>query len=201
LTNAAPCRRIRVPSPMQFIATHFDACERPYRDLRPHFAFNQYGIRGDAIVAFVGPCDVRADDLVDLADRNEGRFISAALMLHFVVEHFGVPLNEAVWRQRVLAAVVADEVAALAPAAGLRRAGDDLFAGDRKLSVSIATVSPTSAMIHFGVNVDGTGAPVKVTDLRALGVKPEELARRVLDRYATEDAAAREAACKVRGIC
>ena len=40
------------------------------------------------------------------------------------------------------------------------RKGDDLFLGEGKLSVSIATASPVSTLIHLGVNEDASGAPV-----------------------------------------
>lgn len=183
------------------IKTHFDRDERAYRELYGHFAFKNFGLRGDAAVAFVGPCDVRADNLVDLADRGAGAVIVAARMLHFVVEHFGVTLGEAVWRQRVLAAIVLEEVAKRAPHTAFRREGDDVYAGDGKLTVSIATSSPTSALIHLGVNVDGSGAPVKVSDLRRLNVDVDDLATAVLARYADEVERVVEAVSKVRGVC
>lgn len=186
---------------MVSITTHFDDTERPYTELYGHFAFKNFGITGDAAVAFVGPCDVAGERLVDLADERAGETIKAARMLHFVVEHFGVPLAEAVWRQRLFAAIVRDEVAARAPEASVLRKGDDVFAEGGKLTVSIATVSPTSALIHFGVNVDGAGAPVAVADLQSLGIDAPELASAVLNSYAADVEGARAAACKVKGVC
>ena len=186
---------------MPLINTHFDGTERPYTELYGHFAFRTFGITGDAAVAFVGPCDVEGERLVDLADEHAGETIKAARMLHFVIEHFGVPLAEAVWRQRLFAAIVCEEVSARAPKASVRRQGDDVFANEGKLTVSIATVSPTSAVVHFGVNVDGAGAPVPVADLRSLGIDARELASAVLARYAAEAESARAAACKVKGVC
>jgi hypothetical protein len=186
---------------MASITTHFDITERPYTELYGHFAFKNFGIAGDAAVAFVGPCDVEGERLVDLEDRRAGDTIKAARMLHFVVEHFGVPLAEAVWRQRLFAAIVCEEVSARAPEASVRREGDDIFADDGKLTVSIATVSPTSAVVHFGVNVDGAGAPVTVTDLQSLGIDAREMALAVLSRYAAEVESARAAVCKVKGVC
>jgi hypothetical protein len=122
-------------------------------------------------------------------------------MLHFVVEHFGLALAEAIWRQRLLAAIIMEEVRRRAPDAPLRREGDDVYAGDGKLTVSIATSSPTSAIVHFGVNVDGTGAPVEVSDLGRLGVDAEELAAAVMSRYVDEVERFVEALGKVRGVC
>lgn len=186
---------------MSTLTIHFDGEERPYAELYGHFAFKNFGITGDAAVAFVGACDVEGERLVDLADERAGEVIKAARMLHFVVEHFGVPLAEAVWRQRLFAAIVCEEVSVRAPGASVRREGDDVFANDGKLTVSIATVSPTSALVHFGVNVDGAGAPVTVADLQSLGIDASELASAVLARYAAEAESARAAACKVKGVC
>ncbi len=186
---------------MDLIKTHFDAAERPYTELYGHYAFKNFGISGDAIVAFTGPCEVRDEDLVDLADRQEGAEIVAARMLHFIVEHFGLALSEAIWRQRVLAAIVFEEVFKRAPDAALRREGDDVYVGDGKLTVSVATVSPTSALIHLGVNVDGSGAPVRVRDLRTLGIDAAEFALAVVKRYAAEVDSFAQAMSKVRGVC
>ncbi len=186
---------------MASLKTYFERNERPYTKLYGHFALKNFGVAGDAIVAFVGPCDVPTENLVDLADRHAGAKIVAARMLHFVVEHFGLALAEAIWRQRLLAAIILEEVRRQAPQAPLRREGDDVYAGDGKLTVSIATSSPTSAIIHFGVNVDGTGAPVEVSDLGRLGVNAEELAAAVMSRYVDEVERFVEALGKVRGVC
>lgn len=183
------------------LSIHFDAADRPYRKLYSHFAFTHFGIRGDAIVAFLGGCDVRGDELVDLADRRAGETIVAAQMLHFIVEHFGVPLAEAAWRQRMLVVIAREVLQARLPGVILSRRGDDIYVGGGKLSVSIATVSPTSALIHFGINVDGAGAPVEVCDLRRLGVPPRDLAVAVMERYAAEVDEVKEAIGKVRGVC
>lgn len=69
------------------------------------------------------------------------------------------------------------------------------------MTVSIATSSPTSVIIHFGVNVDGAGAPVEVADLGGLNVDAEELAAAVMSRYADEVDRFVEALSKVRGVC
>lgn len=186
---------------MGSVKTYFERTERPYTELYGHFALTNFGVAGDAVVAFVGPCDVRTENLVDLEDARAGASIVAARMLHFVVEHFGLPLAEAIWRQRLLAAIVLEEVRRRTPQARLRREGDDVYAGDGKLTVSIATSSPTSAIIHFGVNVDGAGAPVEAADLKGLNVDAEELAAAVMSRYVDEVDRFVEALSKVRGVC
>jgi hypothetical protein len=180
---------------------HFDTSERPYTELTSHFAYRVFGFSGDAAVAFAGPCRVKNEDLVDWADRRAGDYIAATRMLHFIIEHFGVALREAVWRQRLLVSLTADALAAIKPEVTFNRDGDDIFVGDGKLTVSIATVSPVSALIHLGINIDGSGAPVRTADLDGLGIEPAGLARILLERYAAEVASVDEAVCKVRGLC
>ena len=123
-------------------------------------------------------CDVSGDDLVDLADRAAGEYIKAAMMLHFVVEHFATDLLTAVRHQRLLCAVLCEYLNARLYAHVLRRDGDDIYMGEGKLTVSIATVSPVSALIHLGINIDATGAPVKTAELAkfTMKVEPEEVA-------------------------
>ena len=70
------------------VATHFSDTARPYRgpELRSHFARDTFGVEGDSIVAFVGPCDVPVENLVDLEDVRANAPIFSPRMLHFLVE-------------------------------------------------------------------------------------------------------------------
>jgi hypothetical protein len=89
-------------------------------------------------------------------------------------------------RQRLLASIICDEVNASCRN-GLVRRGDDLFSGDgRKASVSIAAPTPVSVKIHFGLNLDPTGAPVPAVGLNELGIGAADFGRRVLDLYREE---------------
>src|SRR5204862_171027 len=97
--------------------------------------------------------------------------------VHFILEKFDCSLLAAVALQRLFASVVRDVLGAMAPAAaGIRRDGDDLFLGDKKLSISIATVSPVSALVHFAVNVTNEGTPVPTLALADLAVEPRRFA-------------------------
>lgn len=180
---------------------HVDDTERPYTELISHFAYRAFGIEGDAAVAFIGPCHVENRNLVDWEDRRAGDYIRAARMLHFIIEHFGVGLREAIWRQRLLVSLAVESLAAACAGVRLCRAGDDIFIDTAKLTVSIATVSPVSAVIHLGINIDCAGAPVEACDLAGLGVDPKSLAHSTLEKYAAEVASFEKALCKVRGIC
>ena len=167
------------------------------QELRSHWLFHRFGLRGDAAAAFIGPCEVTLEHMVDQADVAAGDSIRAALMLHFIIEHFDTDLTRAILRQRLLVCLARE---LLEGADGLRRSGDDLYIAERKLSVSIATASPVSTLIHFALNVDPTGAPVPAVGLAELGVVPLPFAELLLARYAEECASIAAARCKVRGV-
>lgn len=166
------------------------------RQLRPHFLRKRFGVHGDAAVAFRGACDVRGEALVDLADREDGLFIRSGDMLHVLVERFDTDLVRAVLIQRLLAARCADRVRAATTDSVVRK-GDDVYVGGRKLNVSIATVSPVSTLVHFGVNIDATGAPVDAVGLRDLGLDPAAFAAGLLSDLDAELEAVALAASKV----
>ena len=176
---------------------HFIEGETPYTgaELRSHWIMETCGLQGDAIVAFLGPCDVAVEHMVDLVDVAAGASIRARQVLHFIVERFDTDLEKMVLWQRLVVAIAAE----LLPTSVTRR-GDDLFAHDRKLSVSIATASPVSTLIHFALNVDPTGAPVPAIGLDELGVDPRDFAHRLMTAFADELAGVREARCKVRPV-
>ncbi len=167
------------------------------RELRSHWIFETFGLQGDAIVAFTGPCDVALEAMVDLADVAAGESIRARLMVHFIAECFDRDLEKAVLRQRLLVALAAEK---LGVSAQVRREGDDLYVGDRKLSVSIATASPVSTLIHFAINIDPEGAPVAAIGLDELGVDAPALAGTLMAAFADELTGVAHARCKVRAV-
>lgn len=195
---------------MPELLLHVDPNERTYtgRELRSRFAADAFGIEGDSAVAFIGPCDVPTEALVDMDDAREGAVIRSAKMLHVIAEHASHVIAEharenleiAVCRQRLLVALAAEQVREKASPDGLVRRGDDIFIGERKLSVSIATVSPVSSLIHLGINVDPAGAPVPAIGLDELAIDPAAFARELLDAYASELAGIAHACVKVRPV-
>jgi len=170
--------------------------------LRPHWAFRRFGLQGDSILAFRGPCRVELDHMVDLQDMMDQAPIFSPDMLHFIVEHFDTDLYRGVLRQRLLMALIGEILAERAERPLYRR-GDDLFTGGRKLSVSIATVSPVSTLIHTGLNLRTEGVPVPAAGLLEMGWKDgeiPELAVRIARSYAEEMQGVDLARCKVRGV-
>ncbi|MGD9580006.1 MAG: DUF366 family protein, partial [Vampirovibrionia bacterium] len=51
--------------------------------LSPHWIYNEFGLLGDAIVAFIGECEVNLDHMVDLQDVKENAPIYSKKMLSF----------------------------------------------------------------------------------------------------------------------
>lgn len=169
------------------------------RELRSHWLNEVANIQGDAIVAFAGPCQVPVEHLVDQKDVRRGVGISAAQMLHFISEQFETDLVKATLRQRLLVCL-ATEIINSRQQVEVQRQGDDLFVGERKLSVSIATVSPVSTLIHLGLNIDPTGAPVPAIGLAELGLSPPDIAEQIMTAYVAELQSCYAARCQVRGV-
>jgi len=180
---------------------HWLAQEIPYTgcELRSCWIADTAGIEGDAIVAFIGPCQVSLEHMVDMEDVRQGVPIKAARMLHFLAEHLDTDLARTVLRQRLLVCRAA-EILNQTSMRQIRRDGDDLFVEDRKLSVSIATASPASTLIHLGLNIDPSGAPVPAIGLDELGVPAPDVAKQIMAAYVEEMQSVEAAQRKVRGV-
>jgi uncharacterized protein len=180
--------------------------EIPYTgaELRSHFIYERFDLLGDALVAFAGPCRVDLPQMVDLEDVKQKRPIASEKMLHFIGEFFGMNLKTLVFLQRLLIALFFEELIHRGGASDrsppLRRLGDDLYDGEAKLSVSIATLSPVSGLIHAGINISSRNTPVPTKGLNDYGIDPAEFARGVLKAFANEVESAGRATCKVRGV-
>ncbi len=174
-------------------------------ELKPHFLLTQMGMKGSAVLGFIGPCEVKTDSMVDWEDRLAKDFIRAKLMLHFLGEFFGISLREAVYLQRIFMAI-AGQVIAQETKHIVSRDGDDLFVDGKKLSVSIVTASPVSMLLHVGINIDSEGAPVSATGLKdlnaALGLRDgaSRMAELILKSFEEEVRSVEWACAKVRPV-
>jgi hypothetical protein len=101
-------------------------------------------------------------------------------------------------RQRLLSCIALESLVSCGANGVVTRIGDDLFVGDGKLSISIATCSPVSTLIHFALNVTRDGTPVTTACLSDLGVEPEAVAVDVMGRCAREEESLRVARAKIR---
>lgn len=190
--------------------SHFDTELLPYTGeaLANHWIYRRYGMVGDAVAAFAGPCRVDLERMVDLEDVLNEDDIYSPMMLHFITEIFGVGLKEGVLLQRLFTGILCDKVnATLAEKPGntlqVRRRGDDLFVGNaKKLSVSICTLSPTSILIHTGLNIESAGTPVETAGLTSeLGITEiEAFARGAMRTLCEEWEDIIRCTCKVRAV-
>ncbi|MCR9247052.1 MAG: DUF366 family protein [bacterium] len=172
---------------------HYDGSQ-----LRSHWILETTELVGDAVVGFRGGCDVALAEMADIADLD-GPGIAGNDLVHILWESFEQPdLLLAVHRQRLLAAQAGEVVRELAPGVALRREGDDLFVGDGKLSISIATASTVSALVHFAVNATPGGAPVPTATLTELGIEPTAFGQRLLERIVDEQLTITAARAMVR---
>lgn len=180
--------------------------EFPYdgTQLKSLFGYLEHGIQGDSVVSWVGPCSVSFDHMIDGEDLLAGARIEGDRMVHFIVERFHESISSAVALQRLFAAICLDilreHVDDPEVAAQLRRDGDDLYFGPGKLSISIATVSPVSALIHFAVNVTNEGTPVRTASLDDLDFDPQDFARKAMKKLTEEVTSIDEATVKVRWV-
>ncbi|MDD3012713.1 MAG: DUF366 family protein [Candidatus Gastranaerophilales bacterium] len=173
------------------------------KELSPHWIYKNFNIQGDAIVSFIGECEVKLDNMVDIEDVLTNSPIYSEKMLHFIVEHFNIPLMEGVLRQRLLVAIARDVILSRLPnPAELIRHGDDLYYQEGKLSVSIATKSITSVLIHLGINIVSKNAPVKAAGLKSeLNLKDIDcIASDIINNYTQENNQIINASCKVKGV-
>lgn len=168
-------------------------------ELCSHWIYRHLGIQGDAAVAFAGPCEVKLTELVDLADVHANAPIYSEQMLSLLIEHFQADLRSMILRQRLLTAQVKDLLAARG-VHSVTRSGDDLYDGKNKLSVSIATVSPVSGLIHFGINMSSHNTPVPTRGLNDYGIEWQSFAQDVLKAYTAEEAGMQTALVKVRWV-
>ena len=169
-------------------------------ELRSYYIRDRFGIEGDCIVAFRGRCRVSGERLVDLEDFRAGATVWGDDMLHFIVEIFGMNLAHVTALQRLLCATAKDVVDSAAAGLVVDRRGDDLFVGDGKLSVSVATVSPVSGLIHLGLNVTAEGVPVEAACLKDLGLDPEKTATELMRKFVGELTSIKSATAKVRPV-
>jgi len=159
-------------------------------ELRSHFALEEFGVEGDSIVAFRGPCEIEGTNLVDMEEVVKGESIYSPDMLHFITEIFIPDINRVVLIQRLITGIIIEQMRVIkGNIKGLHRKGDDIYIGESKLSISIATVSPVSMLIHHGLNICKEGVNFPVTCLEEIGIDNVELAmltlKAVEDEYAS----------------
>lgn len=169
--------------------------------INPLWAYEYMDVRGDSIIVFRGPMDVRY--IKDIEDEKNKKEIKGDDLIHFIVERFDSPasIREAYYLQRMLIICMQDVLRNYSVIT--ERIGDDLFANGRKLTVSIATAGISSEKIHCGINLTGSGTPVEAnaTGLHELGTDPdswEDIGKEIADRFVFEIEDIEHDICKTR---
>lgn len=166
--------------------------------LKPLYAYTQHKVTGDSVISFVGECDVSLEHMVDAEDFIVDAKIQSQKMLHFIVEVFNQNIFTAVSLQRLLVAIAQNLL--LEKNHRLIRKGDDLYFGNKKLSVSIASVSTVSAMIHLGLNITNEGTPVETCALTDFGLDAKQFSLDLMQLFANEYVSIFEATQKVKPL-
>ena len=168
------------------------------KELRPHFLYEK-GIKGNGLLSWIGSCEVSIDSMVDMEDRVNNDHIYSESMIHFLGEFFHKDIFYGIFVQRLLGEHTKSILKDMSGKDFIRR-GDDLYLEDKKLNVSIATVSPLSSLVHFAVNVSSKNTPVKTIGLDDIGVEAKEFAALLLNSIKEELISIESASFKVRSV-
>jgi len=166
--------------------------------LRSHWIFSEINIKGDACLSFIGACDVTPEYMIDLEDLLNDKAIRSKSMLHFIIEIFKSDILTSVLIQHLFVSIVKEEILKKDPEKNIVRIGDDLFFDERKLSVSIATISPLSSLIHFGMNITSEDTPIPTSNLSELSIEPVDLSANILNEFSKEYKIIEDSMYKVR---
>lgn len=124
------------------------------------FAYRTCRAGEDSIVSWHGPADV-STHMVDEEDVLEKDIIKSLDMMHFVITMTCNDLEKMVAYQRLFISIIHSHLKNC-KVKNVTREGDDLFIDERKLSVSISTLSANGkGLIHIGLNIEpGPKCPV-----------------------------------------
>ncbi|WP_410319514.1 DUF366 family protein [Methanobrevibacter sp.] len=138
--------------------------------INPSWAFQEFGIYGSSIITWIGPVNITPDNLKDFAD--VGLEIKSNYMVNFICEFFDqqpTNMRVAYLRQRLLVMIFREILTEYG--ISTKREGDDIFVENKKLSISIASVSLSSAKIHFALNMEDKGTPDDVETIGLFDIK------------------------------
>jgi hypothetical protein len=156
---------------MTIIHKHVDEIfEYDGSQINPSWAFQEFGIYGSSIITWIGPVNITPDNLKDFAD--VGLEIKSNYMVNFICEFFDQQppnMRIAYLRQRLLVMIFREILTEYG--VETKREGDDIFVDNRKLSISIASVSLSSAKIHFALNLEDKGTPDDVETIGLFDIK------------------------------
>jgi hypothetical protein len=172
------------------------------KQLAPLYNYLEHGVLGDSMVAWQGACEVTPEHMIDGEDLRALSKIASDSMLHFSLELFQFPLSSAIALQRLMGEILILEIQKLTKTEiSLKRYGDDVYWGKKKLNISIATCSTTSSLIHYGINITNDGTPVETSSLTDFGISDvEKFAQNFMDAVKEEILSLKRAMVKVRSF-
>ncbi|SEK29116.1 hypothetical protein SAMN05216439_0757 [Methanobrevibacter gottschalkii] len=158
---------------MSIIHKHIDEIfEYDGSQINPSWAFQEFGVYGSSIITWIGPVNITPDNLKDFAD--VGLEIKSNYMVNFMCEFFDQQppnMRIAYLRQRLIVMIFREILTEYG--IKTKREGDDIFVDDGKLSISIASISLSSAKIHFALNLEDKGTPDDVETIGLFDIKDE----------------------------
>ncbi|MBA2852299.1 hypothetical protein HNP89_000236 [Methanococcus maripaludis] len=163
------------------------------KEIEPLWAFNMFDVQKDSIVGFIGPMNVKIENMKDLKDVKEEKDVEIPIQspeaINFIVEHFDNPdLKMTYLRQRILVSTAKDVIENQGNLR-LKKSGDDLYFNGKKLSVCIACRGISSGKIHLGINIKSDGVPshVSAVGLNEMGIENTfEIMEEIAEIYAKE---------------
>lgn len=146
--------------------------------IAPNWAHKKFQLNEnqDSLIVMRGSMDVKREEMVDLEDLKNNEEIKGSDLVHFIIEHHDSNNIEISYlRQRIFTCIVYEILSE--KGIEITRKGDDLFVGNKKLSVSVATSGKNSIKFHFGVNVTSEGTPgyVEAIGLNEIGFNENEI--------------------------
>jgi len=168
--------------------------------LTSFWAYKNYDILGDNIIAFIGPCEVEEKYITQIDHFKRKTQIKSERMLHFLVEHFDLDLEKAILRQKLLVDILKDKLNHRLKGDEIQRWGDDLFDTDYKLTVSATVRTSASTKIHLGINISSKNTPVKARGLEDYGIDPFDISQAVMDQYRLDMRLISQKLCKTKSI-
>ncbi len=173
--------------------------------LKPLWIYENTSLLGDALVAWVGEASVGLDHMIDMEDVKNKDWIYSTQMVHFIVECFHQNVITMTAFQRVMVFCLYESLVPFLKPDRLKedlwvRKGDDWYFNKKKLNVGIATQSPTSGMIHIGVNVSSKETPVPTIGLEDFSVPVEKWVNTYLELVKLEWDSIVESTFKVKSL-
>ena len=138
--------------------------------LHSFFGYEQTKERGDSVVFFSGPMQLSPNEMIDMEDVIANDRIWSPLALNFIIEMYHINIETAVLYQRAFMQSVTDRILIDLAAGELQSNidsveldGDDVMVtlsnGEvKKASVSIASISHISGLMHVGINISTDAA-------------------------------------------